>query len=263
MAELISVVARLRDPGGCPWDREQTPRTIRPFIIEEAHEVVEAIDSGDPDHLREELGDVLFHILLLAKMGEETGDFSLVDVAKGIAQKLVRRHPHVFGGGTAKDSADVERTWERIKAGEKGHRKSVGDGIPRTVPALTRARRIGERAARTGFDWAGVRGILDKLEEEIGELKAEIPSEGRPTTRQLASAEARLEHELGDVLFVLTNLARHLRVDPERALDACSKRFSGRFDAMRKIIESSGRQIGDLTISEMDAVWEEVKKGKI
>jgi MazG family protein len=249
----------LRGPGGCPWDRAQTPGTIRSFIIEEAHEIVEAIDSGDPGHLKEELGDVLFHVFLLAGMSEEAGHFGIGDVAAGITEKLVRRHPHVFGGDKAADPAEVESLWEKMKSAEKGGRKSIGDGIPSTVPALTRALRIGERAARTGFDWDDVGGILDKLEEEIREFKAELLGAGRHGRGKPAPAAERLEHEMGDVLFVITNLARHTGTDPEMALKACCVRFCSRFDAMKVMVEREGKTLEKMPLAELDRYWERAK----
>ncbi|MBI5526720.1 MAG: nucleoside triphosphate pyrophosphohydrolase [Deltaproteobacteria bacterium] len=254
---------RLRGPRGCPWDRKQTLTSVRPFILEEAHEVVEAIDRRDPVHLREELGDVLFHVLFLAGIAEEKGWFGLAGVVEGITEKLVRRHPHVFGAGKACNPAEVERSWETLKAAEKGRRGSIGEGIPATVPALTRALRLGERAARKGFDWKSVGGILDKLDEETRELKQEL--RGRDFKKPLRlsrTARNGIEHELGDMLFVLTNLARHVQVDPEAALDACSARFCARFDAMREGIEKSGRCLEKMSQKELDAAWERAKENE-
>jgi tetrapyrrole methylase family protein/MazG family protein/ATP diphosphatase len=261
MTLLKRVVSRLRGPRGCPWDRRQTPATVRSFILEEAHEVVQAIDRRDPAHLREELGDVLFHVLFLAAIAEERRWFDLAGVIEAITQKLVRRHPHVFGKGHARDAAEVERSWEEIKAAEKGRRGSIGEGIPATVPALTRAVRVGERAARTGFDWENVQGVLDKLDEETRELKQELAGRDfkKPPCLNRAARD-RIEHELGDMLFVLANLARHLRVDPEAALGRCSERFCARFDNMREAIEKLGRRFHEMSAEEMDSAWEREKK---
>jgi tetrapyrrole methylase family protein / MazG family protein len=257
---LRGVVARLRGPGGCPWDRKQTVRSVRPFILEEAHEVVEAIDDGDPAHLREELGDVLFHVLLLARMNEERGRFTLADVAAGIADKLVRRHPHVFGTARAKTAGDVVRSWEEIKDRERGARRAIGGGIPRAVPALTRAATIGGRAARAGFDWPDTAGVVAKIAEETRELRAEIASWDRMAAPARRRARARAAHELGDMLFVLTNLARHLGVDPERALNDCLDRFCARYEAMRGEVEGRGGRIDATSLGELDRAWERAKR---
>ena len=259
MRHLIDVVRKLRGPDGCPWDREQTPMSIRSFIIEEAHEVVEAIESGDPSHFAEELGDVLFHIILLSRMAEEENLFSLSKVAEGVSEKLVRRHPHVFGDAAVKNSADVEKSWEKIKAVEKGRRKSIGEGIPKTIPALTRAMRVSERAARKGFDWENIEGIFEKFREEVDELKNEIPGD-RVKGNKKAGSTQRIEEELGDVLFVIVNLARHLGVDAEMALNGCTRRFCGRFDMMESLIKQAGKEIEKIGLREMEDTWQTAKK---
>jgi tetrapyrrole methylase family protein/MazG family protein len=257
------VVARLRAPGGCPWDIEQTPQSIRHYILEEAHELVEAIEGGNPEEFRGEIGDVLFQMIFLARMAEDGGDFDLCDVADAVTEKLVRRHPHVFGSASAADSGAVERNWEKIKLREKGvAKRSVSEGIPRTTPALTRAYRIGERAARRRFDWPDVDGVIGKLREEIGELEVEIArlraaaADGTGTE----PVQKALEHELGDVLFSAANIGRRLGVEPELALQRCCERFARRYDNMCDTLEKRHIKLEDLPIKEMDEAWEISKK---
>ena len=259
IARLQAVVARLRGPRGCPWDRKQTVRSVRPFILEEAHEVAEAIEDGDAAHLREELGDVLFHVLLLTRMNEERGRFTLADVAAGIADKLVRRHPHVFGTARVRGAADVVRSWEEIKTKERGARRAIGGGIPRAVPALTKAETIGRRAAKLGFDWPDLAGVFAKLDEETRELRAEIAGWDRLPAARRRRARAAAARELGDVLFVLANIARHLGVDPERALDGCLTRFCARFETMRGEVERRGARLDRMSLDKLDRAWETAK----
>ena len=225
-------MARLRGPDGCPWDREQTHRSLARHLLEETHETLEAIDSGDMDRLREELGDLLLQVVFHAEMARQEGRFDVDDVAAGIAAKLVRRHPHVFGEAKVSGAAEVLVNWERIKAEEKGEH-GVDDEVPPTLPALARAAKVQRRAAGEGFDFRSAGAALDKLHEELAELEAEIRDlEEEEASRTKAPPEA-VEREVGDVLFAVAALARRVNVDPETALRQATKRFGDRFDAMR------------------------------
>lgn len=222
MARLKRIIDQLRSPGGCPWDLEQTAETLRPFLLEEAHEVAEAIISGDPDKIREELGDLLMNIYLQARIAEESDSFTLEDVAHGIAEKLVRRHPHVFAGTTVEDSDAVRENWEKIKQQEKGvddSKPATIRPLPASLPALLRADRVGKMAADVGFDWPGVEGAVGKLDEELEELKSAIDS---------GDAD-QCYHEAGDLLFSLSSVCRKLGIDGEQALLDALGRFSNRF----------------------------------
>ena len=251
---LLEIMRRLRAPDGCPWDREQTFRSIAPYTIEEACEVADAIERGAMDELADELGDLLLQVVYHAQMAEEAGEFAFADVARAIADKMVRRHPHVFGAGRGAplaDPADVD--WEGIKAAEraaKGEmRASVLDGVPATLSGLTRAVALTRRAARVGFDWTDPADILAKLTEEAAELTAEIERADRD----------RMEEEYGDLLFVLANLARHLEVDPEAALRRANAKFDRRFRAIEQALRDGGLRPEDATLAEMDALWDKAK----
>jgi tetrapyrrole methylase family protein/MazG family protein len=233
--DLLKIMHLLRSPGGCPWDREQTHQSLARNLLEEAHETLEAIDSGDPDHLREELGDLLLQVVFHAEMAMQEGTFDIDDVAKAITEKLVRRHPHVFGDVEVDSAAEVLVNWERIKSEEKGEHP-LDDEIPATLPALARASKVQRRAAGFGFDWRSVEGALGKVREEIGELE-EAPPE-------------RTEDELGDVLFAVAALARTLNVDPEAALRKATRRFAERFERMRDQAAAEGVDME--TLSEQD-----------
>jgi len=249
--ELVEIMRRLRDPrNGCPWDLEQTPETLKNYLLEEAHEVVEAIDSGDPAAVREELGDLLFQIVFHAQIGREDGTFDMEDVIRRIRDKMIRRHPHVFGDAEVRNADDVVDNWEEIKKAEGKERPSLLDGVPVGLPALLRARRLQERAARVGFDWPDRREAVLKLHEELDELHAAVES-GDPQ----AAAE-----ELGDVLFMLVNLSRFLDVDPEEALRAANRKFRDRFRHIEKTAAATGRRLEEMTLAEMDALWEEAKR---
>ncbi len=244
--ELVQVMARLRAPGGCPWDREQTPHTLRPYLLEESYEALEAIDQQDWDRLRDELGDVLLQVVFHARLASERGDFDIADVCEGIVAKMRRRPPHVFGAAQVSGSDEVLDRWEQIKRGEDGYqdRASALDGIPANLPALQRAAKMQRRAARTGFDWPDISGPRAKVDEELGELDC--------------AARHELEHELGDLLFAVVNLARFLNIEPESALRTATARFEGRF---RHIEEAAGGSegLGQLTLPEMDVLWEQAK----
>ncbi len=248
--ELVAIMQRLLGEGGCPWDREQTLETLRPFVIEEAFEVVDAIDQGSPNGaaLREELGDLLLQIVFQAELARQSGWFGPNDVVTAICEKLVRRHPHVFGSERADTSAEVLSQWEKLKAKEKAGRGAL-DGVPRALPGLLRGVRMGEKAGRFGYDFADARAVRTKLGEELGELDTAIASSDR----------ARIEEELGDVLFALSSLARKLDVDPEAALRGTLSRFSQRFTFAEREAAKTGRALDELTDLERDALWEQAK----
>lgn len=259
---LHEIMTLLRDPQkGCPWDREQTLESLKPCVLEETYELLSAMDSPDDKaNYIEELGDVLLQVMFQCVMAEQEGRFSFDDVANAISDKLVRRHPHVFGDVDAKDSATVLRNWEQIKQVEhkKETRHSALDGVPGTLPGLLKAQRTQEKAARVGFDWKDASGPLEKIEEELGELKAEVAA--RPSDRPADSD--RVKEELGDLLFAVANLARHLKVDSESALEGTTARFSRRFRAVEAAAKSGGRSLKDMTLLEMDGLWEEAKRGE-
>ncbi|MBI4518388.1 MAG: nucleoside triphosphate pyrophosphohydrolase [Deltaproteobacteria bacterium] len=250
-AELVQIMERLRAPGGCPWDREQSHASIKPYLIEEAYEVIEAIEANDDTELCLELGDLLLQVVFHAEMAQERGAFAIGDVIRAICEKLIRRHPHVFGDLEVKDSDEVLRNWSRIKAAERQHRedRSALAGVPRAMPALIRAQRLGEKAARVGFDWQRAADVLDKLAEELNELRAAM---------QLGDPAAA-ESELGDVLYAATNLARHLNCNAEDALTKASDRFTRRFRYIEERLSAAGKDIHDTAIEEQEALWQEAK----
>ena len=246
---LVQVVARLRAPGGCPWDRAQTHRTLRPYVVEEAWEVVEAIEAQDPRRLAEELGDLLLQVVLHAVIAQEGGHFGVEDVVRGIAGKVVRRHPHVFGGEPATSPGEVERGWEAIKRREKGDASFLPEGESRSTPALMEAEDLQSKAAGAGFDWPSAEAAWPKVEEELAEFR-----------RAWAAGEAAaLEEELGDVLFALANVARLLNVNPELALKASNRKFARRFREMERVARAEGRSLAGMSLAEMDRIWERVK----
>ena len=253
MDRLLDLMARLRAPEGCPWDREQTPATLKPQMLEECYEVMEAIDARSPGHLTEELGDLLLHIVFQAQIAREAGEFAFADVANGIADKLVRRHPHVFGDQQVADAAGVVAQWHQLKKAEKPERESALDGVPRALPALMRAEALQGKARRIGFDWPDVRGALDKVREEVAEVTAEIES-------GLASAPETAE-EIGDLLFSIVNLTRHLKLDAEELLTGANEKFARRFRAVEERIKAQGKAMSDCTLEELDAAWNAVKAG--
>ena len=250
---LVEIMARLRGEGGCPWDREQTPETIKPYLIEETYEVLEAIDEQDPEKLKEELGDLMLQVVFHARMAEETGAFAIGDVLAAINDKLVRRHPHVFGDRKAETAQEVLFNWEQIKQTERRREKgqaSLLDGVPREMPALLRAHRLQEKASRVGFDWKEAQEVFRKVEEELAELRAAM--EGQ--------AADRVEAELGDLLFALVNLSRFLAVNPEEALRKTIARFIARFRYIEEELARRGRSLRQATLEEMDALWAEAKE---
>lgn len=244
---LREIMAALRAPNGCPWDREQTHATIKPQLLEECYEVLEAIDSGDPRHLKEELGDVLLHVVFHAQLSSESGEFNFDDVATGISDKLVRRHPHVFGDVHAPDTATVLTNWNEIKKQEKPERTGPFDGIPKVLPALMRATEVSKKAARVGFDWPDANGAMQKVHEEIEELRVD------------AHDKDRAADELGDLLFAVVNLSRHLKLDAEQCLANATKKFQTRFEKMSAHLAAQGKKLEDCSLAEMDAVWNEIK----
>lgn len=247
---LMNTVVRLRGPGGCPWDQEQTHASLRPFVVEEAFEVAEAIDDGNPHKLREELGDLLLQVALHATIAQERNDFDLAGVQDAIVDKLIRRHPHVFGGKPARNSAEVRERWRTLKEAERGIPNSVHDAVPAALPALMRATRIGERAAGVGFDWTCLEEAWRKVGEEVAELEA-------AWRRGDAAAGA---DELGDCLFALCNVARFLKVDPEGALGAALAKFNRRFRAVERRATSAGLDLRRMTPERLEALWQQAKR---
>ena len=253
--QLVEIMDRLRDPGGCPWDREQTLSTLSPYLLEEAHEVTDAVASGEPDKLCEELGDLLLQIVFMTRIGRENGWFDLDDVCDSISEKMIRRHPHVFSDREVEDSAEVLRNWEEIKQGERAHQTSpsVLDGVPASLPALLKAFRMTEKAAAVGFDWRRPADVMIKMREEMDELETELNGGDK------ASSE-RVRDEMGDVLFVMANLARHLGVEPETALQRTNTTFKRRFESMEEQARDRGEDLRELSLEEQDAMWEEAKR---
>jgi len=252
LRRLLDIMAKLRDPErGCPWDRQQNFASIAPYTIEEAYEVADAILRRDFDRLPDELGDLLFQVVYHARMAEETGLFGFAEVARTIADKMVRRHPHVFGDAAVRDASAQNAAWEEQKRQERTSRAETATlaGISEGLPALTRAAKLTARAARVGFDWPNAAAVLDKLDEEIGELRAELPA-GDPE---------RLADEVGDLLFVLANLARKLGLDPEDCLRRANLKFSNRFRRMEEAIHSEGKTLGELSLEGMEQVWQAIK----
>ncbi|MCU0662764.1 MAG: nucleoside triphosphate pyrophosphohydrolase [Myxococcota bacterium] len=241
----------MRAPGGCPWDREQTPSSLKPYIIEEAYEVLDAIDSGAPEPLCEELGDLLLQVVLQSEIADEAQSFDIADVTNAISRKLVSRHPHVFGDAQAKTAAQVLTNWEKLKHRESGGQKGLFDGLPRGLPALQRAARMGEKAGRLGFDWPSTTGVREKVDEELAELEEAVTSGDRDA----------MTHELGDVLFSIAQWARHLGLQPEESLAAGCERFKTRFSRMQALaVADREGGLDGLSIDEMEAYWQRAKR---
>jgi tetrapyrrole methylase family protein/MazG family protein len=247
--ELLSIMARLRGDGGCPWDREQTRKTLRPFLVEETYEVLEALDTGESARIMEELGDLLFQVVFHVEIARERAEFSMADLLVALADKMVRRHPHVFGDRTVGSASEALTQWEAIKQAEGGPGRSALHGVPRGLPGLLRAQRIQHRASRVGFDWQDPMAALDKVREEVGELGAAL-QEGD---------DAAIQHETGDLLFAVVNVARLVEVDPEAALQAAIERFRTRFRHMEGAAQEGGRELRSLTLDEMERLWMEAK----
>jgi nucleoside triphosphate diphosphatase len=259
---LVTIMRALRAPDGCPWDREQTLASLRPFVLEETYEVLEAIEEGSPAALREELGDYLYEAVFLAQISEESGDFSIADAIDAICDKLVRRHPHVFARQSGDDSitsTQVIERWESMKARERAAEgrdpvrpKTTLSGVPKTLPALLRAYEISARAAAVGFDWTRAEDVLDKIEEEVAEVRHEVES---GATGHLS----RAEEEMGDLLFAIANLSRKLGIEPEAALRRANEKFTRRFDALEQSFAARGRSLQDATLPEMEDEWQRLK----
>ncbi len=245
---LVEIIARLRGPGGCPWDREQTHASLREDLLEECYEVLEALDEGDVKRLGEELGDLLMQVVLHAQIAAEAGEFEIGDVIRSINTKLIQRHPHVFGSLKVKDADEVLINWEALKKKERGSDTSMLANVPKQLPALSYSQDIQSRVARVGFDWEDIGGVIDKLVEEVREFK------------QVDSQEKRAR-EFGDLLFTLVNIARRLGVDSESALREANKRFYRRFSYMEKVCHQRGVNFDELSFDEQNALWEEAKKG--
>jgi ATP diphosphatase len=259
--DLLAIMAALRAPGtGCPWDLVQSFETIAPYTIEEAYEVADAIERRDMEDLRQELGDLLLQVVYHAQMASEAGAFDFRDVVDAVAQKMVRRHPHVFAGEMVRDAGELEDLWERIKREEKADRSSgepesgALKGVPRALPAMTRALKLQSKAARVGFDWSDLKPVMDKVREELAELEAELAVEADGVENQ-----EKIRIEFGDFLFAATNLGRHLALDPESALSAANAKFVRRFERIETIIRSEGRRIEDLDLAQLERLWNRAK----
>jgi MazG family protein len=258
--KLVNIMARLRGPDGCPWDKQQDRNTLKPMLVEETYEVLEAIENKDPDGLAEELGDLLLHIVFQAQLGKEAGEFDIDRVVDGLCDKLVRRHPHVFGTDSASSPEEVIKNWEAIKAQEKAaklkdrtpEQRSLLEGIPSKLPAIHEAHQISSRAARVGFEWPDIEGVFDKLEEETRELREAM-------TGPESSRQSRLEDEIGDILFVIVNLARFLKIDSESALKRANRKFKSRFQYMESQLAKAGKSLDGTSLDEMEELWQEAK----
>jgi MazG family protein len=261
MDRLLGLMARLRAPDGCAWDREQTPATLKYQLLEEVYEVMEAVDSGSAENLIEELGDLLLHVVFQAEIAKEEGKFGFTEVANGISDKLVRRHPHVFGDQKTDDPVKILAQWNELKKAEKPERSSALDGVPLALPALMRAEALQKKARHVGFDWPDAKGSLDKVREEVAEVTAEI--EGELAFAHANEAKfipsAKTAEEIGDLLFSVVNLARHLKFNPEELLNQANDKFTRRFHAMEAKIKATGKELSAASLAEMDAAWDEAK----
>jgi len=262
---LVEIMATLRGPNGCPWDKQQDFNSLKPMLVEEVYEVLEAVENGDFDGISEELGDLLLHVVFHAYLGKEAGQFDINTVIDKICEKLVRRHPHVFGTESASTADEVIKNWEAIKAQEKAQKlkdrtpeqRSLLEGIPSKLPAIHEAHQISSRAARVGFDWPDIEGIFDKLQEEVRELK-EVISTGDDERRR-----ERLEDEIGDMLFVIVNIARYLKIDSESALKRANRKFKSRFQYMESELARQGKSLEQTSLEEMEALWQKAKSETI
>ncbi len=259
---LLDIMARLRDPqSGCPWDREQTFASILPYTLEEVYEVAESIDQGDMDELKAELGDLLFQVVFYAQMAKEQGEFTFDEIVDGIADKLVARHPHVFSDADIRSAEAQTQAWEQHKereraekAAQEGRPPSVLDNIPVALPAVMRAGKLQRRAARVGFDWPEIGPVLDKMEEEIGEIREAIAAGGH---------KEEMEHEIGDLMFACVNLARHAKIDPEVAIRGVNQRFEARFRRVEVLASEQGKTLPEMSLEAMDALWEQAKAEEV
>jgi tetrapyrrole methylase family protein/MazG family protein len=248
--ELLNIMERLRDEKGCPWDKEQTKESLKPFILEEAYELIDAIDEGDPEKIKEELGDLLFQIVFQSQIAREGKEFEMSDVIEKIGKKMVARHPHVFGNAHYKTKDEVLVNWEEQKRREGKFRASILEGVPETLPSLLRAHRLQDRAAKVGFDWIKVDDVLNKLDEEMKEFKKAL--EGK--------RQEEIADELGDIFFVLVNVSRFVGINPEDALRKTIAKFISRFRFIEMKAADQGRKLSDMTLKEMDQLWEEAKE---
>ena len=262
---LYEIIVRLRSPDGCPWDREQTPATIRSKLIEESYEIIDAVDTGDPDGVREELGDLLMLVLMLARIFEEDGSFSVSSVADEVCEKLVRRHPHVFSDASVESSDEVVRQWERIKVEDEGRRakESRLDNVSRSLPPLERAYRLQDAAAEVGFDWPEIVGVIDKVREELSEVEEVIKSAARKPPGHGKPADARvqkaLEQEVGDILFSAANVSRFLGIDPSVALNHSNRKFTHRFQRIETEMIRLGLPMDAEHLDDMERIWNQSK----
>jgi len=249
---LIRIMSKLRGEQGCPWDKEQTRESLKPFIVEEAYEVLDAIDEKNPEAIKEELGDLLFQVVFQCQIAGERGEFDMSDVIERIGKKMIARHPHVFGDAEYKTSEEVLVHWEAQKKKEGKQRESILDGVPKTLPSLLRAHRLQDRASRVGFDWEKVEDVLQKLEEEVEEFRSALREK----------KEDEIEDELGDIFFVLVNISRFVGINPEDALRKTISKFISRFRHIEMSAAEMGKRLSDMTLAEMDALWDEAKKKK-
>lgn len=250
--QFAEIIAALRGDNGCPWDKKQTHLSLRPYLIEESYEALDAIESGDPAHIREELGDILLQIYLHAEIAREQKQFTIDDVAQSIIDKIILRHPHVFGDASVRDADHVADRWEQIKKAEKPHRESILDGVPKHLPALLKAYRIQQKVSRVGFDWERIEDVAAKLDEEVGELKGAIAS----------SDKEKITDEAGDILFSMANLLRFMHINPEEALEKTTAKFVRRFRYIEKRAAEMEKNLEDMSIDEMERLWQEAK-GKV
>jgi len=250
--DLVKIMERLRGNDGCPWDKEQNRKSLKPYLIEETYEVLEAIDEGKPEKIKEELGDLLFQILFHAQISKDMGEFDINDLIEKIHEKMIRRHPHVFDKGSISDAKDALAQWEDIKKREKGYeeRKSVLDGVPKELPSLLMAHRLQDKAARVGFDWEHIDQVFAKVEEEMDEFRKAFSDKNTD----------EMENELGDLLFALVNIARFIEVNPEDALRKTISRFIKRFHYIEEEIAKQGRELKNVSLEEMDKLWDEAKE---
>ena len=259
--KLCEIVARLRAPGGCPWDREQTHESLLPALIEEAYEVAGAVRSRDIANFREELGDLLLLIVMHSEIAREAGRFDIDNVLKEVTEKLIRRHPHVFGRSDARDSRAVLKQWESIKRGEKTGKHYL-DGLPSALPALARAQKAQSKVARVNFDWSELDEVIAKVEEELGEIKQAIEGRHQHSTNNPRAGNAchEVENEIGDLLFAVVNLARKASLDAENALQAATDKFVARFNRLEDELQAQGKQLGEVDLAQLDAIWDAIKE---
>lgn len=247
--EIVDIMAKLRAPDGCPWDQKQSHKSLKPYLIEESCEVLDAIDDNNMEELKEELGDVLMNIVFHAQLANEKKIFNFQDVAQSISEKMIRRHPHVFDENCDLTAEEVEAQWQKIKAEEKSHRESILEGIPRSMPALARSQKLQKRAAKVGFDWPDSTGVIAKVHEEFEELEEAVN----------LNDSTKIEEEFGDLLFSMVNLARHLKIDADHSLNMANNKFISRFTKVEKKCREKGLIIEEMSLEELDEIWDEVK----